>query len=74
MASRLFGIGIGALVVGFSSGVAITHQAGNNQPEKKPQPQTQPKFNPADPYGVGIGVHDKLKELGWMVGTWDVEE
>ncbi len=74
MASRLLGIGIGALVVGFSSGVAITHQAGNNQPEKKPQPQTQPKFNSADPYGVGIGVHDKLKELGWMVGTWDVEE
>lgn len=70
MKTRSLVVGIGVVVLAIASGMAALPQAQEAQPEKKPQP----KFNPADPWGVGIGVHDEIKALDWMVGTWDVEE
>ncbi len=63
-------IGVGVVVLVIASGMAALPRAQEAQPEQKPQPT----FNPADPWGVGLGVHDEIKALGWMVGTWDVEE
>jgi len=70
MKTRSLVVGIGVVVLALASGMAALPREQEAQPEKK----APPKLNPADPWGVGLGVHDEIKALGWMVGTWEVEE